>query len=262
MIIDIHTHAFPDALAPRAIAKLECGNTKAFTDGTVSGLLRSMDAAGIDRSVICSIATKADQFDPILKWSLEIASERIIPFASIHPADPRAVERVSLVKAAGLTGVKIHPYYQGFDLGDPSLIPFFEAVEKAGLVLVAHTGFDMAFPRDRKGDSARILELLQRHPGLKFLATHFGAWSDWDDVEARLIGREVNMEISLTLELMESERVRRMILAHPADRIFFGSDSPWGNPCRTLALLRSLDLPQSLLENILFRNARRMLDFA
>ncbi len=259
MIIDLHTHAFPDALAARAIAKLETGNTKAFTDGTVAGLLRSMDAAGVGASVICSIATKPGQFEPILEWSKAVASDRLIPFASIHPADPLAVERVARVRDAGLRGIKIHPYYQDFDLADEAFDPFYAAVAQAGLILVSHTGFDMAFPRDRKADAARILAVSRRHPTLKFLATHFGAWDDWMDVESTLIGHRINLELSLTLELIPADQARRMILAHPSDCLFFGSDSPWGNPADTLRLLRGLDLPEPLLRKILCENALALL---
>jgi predicted TIM-barrel fold metal-dependent hydrolase len=255
MIIDVHTHAFPDSLAARAIAHLEVGNARAFSDGTVAGLLRSMDSAGVDRSVICSIATKPEQFDPILKWSLSIRSDRLIPLASIHPADPLAVARVGEVKAAGLKGIKIHPYYQGFDLADHAFDSFYAAVESSGLVLVSHTGFDMAFPRDRRADASRSLDLVTRFPNLKFMATHFGAWNDWDDVEAKLIGKPINLEISLTLEFLSPEQVRRMILAHPEDRLFFGTDSPWGNPEEPLRVLRELNLPAPLLQKILSGNA-------
>ena len=42
MLIDFHTHVFPDALAPRAIASLaaQAGETPS-TDGTVAGLCAS-----------------------------------------------------------------------------------------------------------------------------------------------------------------------------------------------------------------------------
>lgn len=259
MILDVHTHAFPDSLAKRAIEALEAGNGRAFADGTVAGLLRSMDGAGIERSVICSIATKPEQFEPILKWSLAIQSDRLIPLASIHPADPRAVERVGLVKGAGLKGVKIHPYYQGFDLADESLSGFFGAMEESGLLLVSHTGFDCAFPQERRSDAKRILQVLSRFPRLKFMATHFGGWNDWDDVEATLIGKPVNLEISLTLEFLPPEQARRMLLAHPADRLYFGSDSPWGNPAESLRILDGLDLPDSLLRRIKSGNALTLL---
>jgi hypothetical protein len=95
-IIDFNTHAFPDSLAGRAIAVLEAeaSGVKAFLDGRVSTLLASMDRAGIEKSVVCSIATKPSQYPVILSWSKEIASERIIPFPSFHPDDPDYRERI------------------------------------------------------------------------------------------------------------------------------------------------------------------------
>jgi predicted TIM-barrel fold metal-dependent hydrolase len=111
--IDIHTHAFPDPIAAHAIPALEKeGNIKAYLDGTVAGLLASMDRSGIEQSVVCSIATRQEQFTPILEWSKAIRSERIIPFPSLHPADPELLDHLQLIRDEGFKGVKMHPYYQ------------------------------------------------------------------------------------------------------------------------------------------------------
>jgi hypothetical protein len=88
-VFDVHTHAFPDKLAASAIPKLEAAGVwlspKATFDGTVSGLLGSMDRAGIRRAIICSVATRPEQTTRITDWSLSVASDRIVPFASVHP---------------------------------------------------------------------------------------------------------------------------------------------------------------------------------
>ena len=43
MLIDFHTHAFPDRLAERAVASLSADiASPPLTDGTVSGLLAAM----------------------------------------------------------------------------------------------------------------------------------------------------------------------------------------------------------------------------
>lgn len=72
-IIDFHTPVFPDEIAERAIIILEReGNIKAKLNRKVSSLLSSMDAKGIEKSTVCSIATKPSQFDSILSWSKKI----------------------------------------------------------------------------------------------------------------------------------------------------------------------------------------------
>jgi uncharacterized protein len=259
-IIDFHAHAFPDALAARAIAHLEGeGNTKAFLDGTLASLLGSMASNQIDCAVVCSIATKPDQFAPILNWSRQIASHQIVPLPSIHPRGPDPVGKARLVAQAGLPGIKLHPYYQDFQLDDPSLFHFFRVLEHMGLLVVCHTGFDMAFPRDRKADPVRIVRLLDKVPNLKLVSTHTGAWEDWDEVERHILGKPVYMEISMSLEALGRERAREMLMAHPDDRILFGTDSPWSSQAETLRLVRELNLGPERERLMLHDTARALL---
>ena len=218
-----------------------------------------MDGAGIRTSVICSIATKPEQFDPILKWSRSIASPRIVPLPSIHPKGPDPVGQAHQVSEAGLRGIKLHPYYQGFDIDDEALIPLYRTLDQLGLLLVCHTGFDFAFSRQRRADPVRILRVLDRVPGLRLITSHMGAWDDWDEVEKHLLGKPITMDISLSLELLGRERARAMLSAHPADRIVFGTDSPWSSQAETLALLRSLDLGAEREQQILGKNAAALL---
>ncbi len=259
-IVDFHAHAFPDSLAGRAIGHLEHGGgIRAFLDGKVASLLASMDEAGIETSVICSIATKPEQFDPILEWSLQIASPRIVPLASVHPKGPDPIGKARRVAEAGLLGIKLHPYYQDFNLDDDGFWPLYRVLEELGLIVVCHTGFDFAFSRDRKADPVRIMRVLDRVPGLRFIATHMGAWDDWDEVEKHLLGRAVTIDVSLSLELLGRTRAREMILSHPADRVLFGTDSPWASQSQTLRSVRALDLGEERESQILWKNARRLL---
>lgn len=260
-IIDIHTHAFPDALAGRAMAYLEEeGHIKAALDGRVSSLLASMDRAGIERSVICSIATKPSQYRPILDWSKEIASRRIVPFPSIHPDDPEAAAHVHEIAGAGFKGVKLHPYYQQFDMDDPRVFPIYGAIEEAGLILLCHTGFDLAFPRDRKCDPERIMKVLDYFPQLRLITTHLGSWEDWDEVRRRMIGKRILIETSFSIHVMGRDAARELILAHPGDCLLFGTDSPWADQKKAVEELLSLDLGEDLERRILYRNAARLLD--
>ena len=262
VVTDFHTHAFPDPLAERAIRTLEAetDNVKAKLDGRLASLLESMDRAGIRRSLVCSIATRPEQFHPILKWSLQIRSERIIPLPSVHPGDPNAVARIREVAQAGLPGLKMHPYYQDFYLDDPSLFPLYGAMSDLGLFLVCHTGFDIAFPRIRRCDPARILNVVRRFPDLRFVTTHLGSWQDWDEVRRHILGRSVYMEISYSLEEMTAEAARSLILDHPPAYVLFGTDSPWQDQTRALALLRGLELGAGRETAILSGNAARLLD--
>ena len=73
MLIDTHTHCFPDALAPKAINVLSGGSKQlAHTDGTLSGLISSMNEYGVDKSFVLNIATNPRQQENVNKFAAAI----------------------------------------------------------------------------------------------------------------------------------------------------------------------------------------------
>ncbi|MGD0884849.1 MAG: amidohydrolase family protein [Thermodesulfovibrionales bacterium] len=260
-IIDFHTHAFPDELSERAMKILgEEGGIKASLDGRVSSLLHSMDSYGIEKSVVCSIATKPVQFDPIMSWCEKIRSERIIPFPSLHPGDPEFSGRISQIKSEGFKGIKFHPYYQDFEMDDEQMFPLYEKISQENLIVVMHTGFDFAFEKIRRADPLKILKVMKAFPHMKMVTTHLGSWDDWDEVEKYLAGKKIYMEISFSLEYLARDVAKRIILHHPKDHILFGTDSPWTDQGKTLSLLQELGLGDHLERRILRDNALNLLD--
>jgi predicted TIM-barrel fold metal-dependent hydrolase len=210
--------------------------------------------------VICSIATKPEQFASIFNWSKQISSDRIIPFPSFHPDDPEALEQIEQIKIEGFKGIKMHPYYQKFFLDDAKMLPAYEKISELGLILVMHTGFDIAFPRIRRCDPLQILNVMNRFPELKMVTTHLGAWQQWAEVEDMLAGKYIYMDISYTLDQIDPQVARRIILKHPKEFIIFGTDSPWSGPLETCRYLQDLELGDEREELILRKNGLALLD--
>jgi uncharacterized protein len=259
-IIDFHTHAFPDDLSERVIKMLEDeGGIKAHLNGKISSLLSSMNNCGIEKSVICNIATKPSQFDSILQWCKTVRSERIIPFPSFHPYDPEFKDRIDEIKHDGFKGIKFHPYYQNFTIDEERLFPVYEKILDENLILVMHTGFDFAFARTKIADPEKIITIVQNFPALKLVTTHLGAWEQWEEVERFLLGKQIYMEISFSLEFLD-DTVRKIISNHPTEYILFGTDSPWTEQQKTLSLFKGLQLGEEKEELILRENAVKLLD--
>lgn len=262
MIIDFHAHAFEDTLAAKAIPFLEKeGNVTAATDGRAASLIASMDRAGIARSVVCPIATKPSQFEGIRRWAREVRATRprLEMLLSIHPDDPDALAHADETADEGFKGVKFHPYYQRFSIDEPRLFPLYRRLAERGLFAVFHTGFDIAYPPDRIANPLRVRHVIDALPGFKFVATHLGGWRDWEESCQYLIGQPVYLETSYCLHEMPAEKARAMILNHPADRILFGTDSPWADQSEELARWRALGLPEDCLAAALGGNAARLL---
>ena len=262
-IIDFHTHAFPDSLADRAIATLEKEADyvwRAKLDGRVSSLLTSMETAGIQRSVVCPIATKPEQFDGILDWCLSIRSERIEPLASIHPDATDVAAQVRRVADAGLIGLKLHPMYQQFDLDEPRLDRLYAAVAESGLLVVFHCGHDIAFPGSLQAHPHRVAAVMDRHPKLRVVATHLGGFRAWDEVREHLMGRDLWLETSFSLAWMDAAEAVEIMRTHGTERLLFGTDSPWADQAEELQRMRDLPLSDEEAAAILGGNATGLLN--
>jgi hypothetical protein len=260
-IIDTHTHAFPDFLAERAIESLEAtsGDERAHLNGTISDLLRSMDRAGIEISVICSIATAPKQVPSITKWSMEIASDRIIPFPSIHPDYPEFRDEIARIKDLGMKGIKMHPQYQGFNIDEDRVMPIYEALAANDLILTTHAGFDISFPDDPSASPDKTARVIQRFPELRMIACHFGGWRQWDEVRRYLAGKNLFFETSYTIGDLPDEKILELIRIHGEDKIVFGTDSPWRDQAESVEEIERLAISDELKQKIFRTNAERLL---
>ncbi len=261
--IDMHAHAFPDDLAKRAIDKLTEGNRwEALADGTVKSLVASMDTADIDVSVVCTIATKPGQAKGILKWCKKIRSDRIEPFPSIHPGDSKPGKILEKIVHEGFVGIKLHPLYQDFDVDDRRLDEIYTAASDLGLICQFHSGRDIAFdPEDMKASPQRMARVAERFPQLVMICAHMGGWRMWDEVEKYLIGSDVHLECSFSLNELPADRAAKMIRNHGTHRVMFGSDHPWASQAEGIQLIKKLPLKPKEKSDILWRNATRLLGY-
>ncbi|MDD2955507.1 MAG: amidohydrolase family protein [Oscillospiraceae bacterium] len=260
MLLDFHIHVFPEKVAQKAIPRLAatCGQTP-LTDGTLPDTLRLMERDGVDAGVFLNIATRPSQQRTINESCLAMRSSRVIPFGSVHPDAPDAVEELEWLQAHGVPGVKLHPDYQEFFVEEERLRPIYEACQRLGLILVLHAGWDPLSPdciHCRPEPCARILD---EFPGLTLVLAHLGGMALWDDVERFLVGKKVYFDTACMEDKISPERFARIIRAHGAGQILFASDCPWGSPRRLAELIRSLGLSPLEEEQILWKNACALL---
>ncbi len=270
-VIDFHTHAFPDALAPRALSVLaanaaSCGYVP-HTDGTLAGLTASMDEAGVDRAVVCNIATNARQMQKVNDFAIAtLKNPRFIPLGSLHPeAEQAALEQeVNRLVAAGIKGVKIHPDYVGVTLTDSAFAPILSLCEAHGLFVITHAGFDPVSPDRVHCTPDMILTVLADYPRLSLIAAHTGGFAREDETLDKLCGTSVYLDTSLSAVRASrdpawGEKCAAILRAHRPDRLLFATDNPWSTPAEELTFLRSSGLPARVLDAVLHENAEALL---
>jgi predicted TIM-barrel fold metal-dependent hydrolase len=258
-IIDVHTHAWPDAVASKAVpALMSKGTLNAFYDGTVAGLLGEMERTGVDVSVMQPVATKPAQVVGINDWAASIASTRMVPFGAMHPDIDDPVAEIARMAGLGLRGMKLHPEHQDFAPDEPRLAPIYEAAEAHNMTILFHAGHD-ELHETLRGTPESFAHVLDTHPDLRVVLAHMGGYRVWNHVAEVLVGRNVYLDTAYTLGHLPDAEFVEIVRAHGPERILFGSDGPWTDAKAEIAWLRRLPLAAGVADAILGGNAEKLL---
>jgi len=280
MVIDIHTHTFPDKIAVGAVAHLQrASHTVAFSDGTNSGLSASMARAGIDVSLVLPVATNPHQVSRVNDTAALVnklgRSTGIYSFGGIHPDCPDWEQELERVSRLGLKGIKLHPAYHALPFDHPKYLRILERCGQLDLIVLTHAGIDIGLPTPVYCTPLQIRNALSQVGPVKLILAHMGGWRQWDEAEQLLTDTPVWLDSAFCLgsisplgdghfspeelSMMADEQFLRMVRSFGAHRILFGTDSPWGDQKAQLDHLRSLPLTPQELELILGKNALTLL---
>ena len=255
-IIDCHCHIYPDKIADKAVRGIS-----AFYDlpmagaGTADDYKRRCEKAGIDRSVVFSVATSVRQVRSINRFIKEIvdgSGGRFIGLGTLHPESPDIKDDIDDLLSLGLRGVKLHPDVQGFKTDDYRCLKIYEYCEKLGLPVLLHTG-DFRYDLSNVN---RLKPILDAYTGLTVIGAHFGGWSLWEDSSRELAGYpNLYVDSSSSLYALEPETARDIVRRYGADRVLFATDYPMWDPSEELERFDRLGLTEEEKEKILWKNA-------
>lgn len=267
MIIDFHTHAFPDNLAERAIGGIVRSTRDVYEierpvycTGRTDDLKRQMRKNGIDMSVVLPIATKVGQYHSINDYAEKITGGELISFASLHPYDENVEDIVKDIAKRGFKGIKLHPEYQGFYVDDDRAIKLVKTACENGLYTLFHAGEDLGVPAPFHSSPDRFLKLFKQADESMIILAHMGGFRQWDEVEEKLVCTKAYFDTAVVSKFMNIDLYKRIIDKHGADRILFGSDDPWENPLETLEFLKISDVDKEQFELITYKNAKKLLN--
>ena len=264
MIIDFHTHAFPESIAQRAIDTLKVKIDRIpETDGTLGDLASKMKNWNIDYSVVCNIATNPRQTVNVNSFAIESRDKypSIISLGSIHPDFDDAESELNRIKSAGIPGIKIHPDYMNHDIDDGCFNEIFEICSALDLFIITHAGLDVCSPEHIHATPDMILHVIDNHPKLKLVCAHFGANCMWDEVRNKLCGKEIWIDTSLAyVEKHDKSQLKDILSAHDPERILYGSDCPWCPPYDNVKFIESFGLADDINEKIFEKNAKKLLN--
>jgi hypothetical protein len=260
MIIDFHTHFYPETLVGRAMERGRASGIESCTDGTLAGLLREMDRCGIDHAVGLPLANKPDNVRGVNNWAYNLKCDRVTMLGSIHPLTPSPEDHIQWLADRGFRGIKMHPEYQQFRFDDPALEPIWQSLIRNNMFLLTHTGADTGFPPPYHSDPVSLAAFHRRYPELTLVLAHLGSWRMWEEVKEHLAGLPVYMDCCFVGNRISDELFMEIVRRHGTDRILFGSDSPWNRQDEDVHFINRLPLSDTEKEQIFSLNARKLLN--
>ena len=279
MIIDAHTHTFPEKIAKKTIEFLQAkAESVAYTEGTDSALQESMQKAGIDVSVLLPVVTNTAQVEKLndiaIKKNEGFAQTGLFSLGGLHPDYEDYAREIKRLAENGITGIKLHPAYQNTDIDDIKFLRIIECACAEGLAVVIHAGLDIGIMHHNFASVGQIENVIKEIAPEKFVLAHLGGWKGWDEVEKELCGENVYFDTSFVLgeyvppenvfvpeekrKMLSGEQFARIVKKHGYDKVLFGSDSPWSEQSETIEKIKNCDLDESKLDLIFSENAKRI----
>lgn len=272
IVVDFHTHVFPDSMAAATIKKLEssCEQARSHTDGTMGALRKSMQKAGIQYSVLLPVCTKPQQFDSINRFSVKNndPANGFVFFGGIHPDCEDVEGKLGYIKSLGLKGIKLHPDFQHVFIDDERYIRIIRKCIQLGLYVSIHAGVDIGAPEVVHCPPERSVKMLEevykdidigKEERPRVILAHLGGGFMLGETEKYLCGKYVYLDLAFTFWWEEDAQILRIIKAHGAERILFASDSPWTDQKESVEGLKRLPLSEEEKRRIFGENAIEML---
>lgn len=274
MIIDFHTHVFPDEVATEAISKMEKEaaengrfSVKAKLAGTAKALEDKARERGIDWSIVLPVATAPRQAESINLFAARANENSVrtglFSLGTIHPDNENYKEILRGLKAREIKGIKLHPDYQGTYIDDMRYLRIMDFAADLDLVIVVHAGTDIGKPQEVHSTVDRLCTVDDVLAYPKLVLAHMGGYDQWEEVEQKLLGRNIYLDTAMCFEEeiphMSAEQFRRFVERHGFKRILFGTDSPWADQGRSVEMIKAAGLPKEQEAAILGENAMQLL---
>jgi len=258
-VIDTHCHIYPEKIAAKAVAGTDrFYDTVAACLGTPADLLEINQKAGIDHSIVQSVATTPKQVQSINEFiaaTVNADRTRLTGLGTLHPNSDDLRGDVEHLISLGLKGVKLHPDIQNFKVDDYRCLKIYELCEEFGLPILMHTG-------DKRYDNSnpnRLIPILEIYDRLVIIGAHFGGWSIWEEASHVLCDiPNLYVDCSSSMPWISDEKTVEIIRRYGAERVLFGTDYPMWSPVKELDRFMTLPLSDEERRLILTENVRKV----
>lgn len=261
MIINAHTHIYPDKIAQTVDEKVLKQFGLLYGSFKVSSLLDDMVQHGIDTCAIFCIAEKPKVVKPANDFIISLQdNKKLVAFGTIHPDFEDYKREIERLRQHGVRGIKWSSEFQSFYSDEERMLRMYELMGE-DMIAYFHAGEDIGEPLERAHTTPqRIARVLDMFPKLRVVAAHFGGLHMLDEVRKYLLGKELYLDTTWYPSVTElnREEIVQLIKEHGSHRILFGTDFPTGETREQIEWVSKLPLSAEDKELIFYKNAKRL----
>ena len=254
---DAHAHIYPGKIAEKATASVgDFYHIPMHNVGLPHVLAQRGGEAGIDRFLVCSVATKVEQVRSINQFIQEKCEKypQFIGLGAWHQDITDISGEIDDIQARGLRGIKLHPDFQKFMIDDPKMLDVYKEAHRRGLPVLFHTGDS----RTEFSSPHRLMNVIDKLPDFTCIAAHLGGYSEWEEARRELSGTNVYIDTSSSLFKISPEEAKENIAHFGVDHTMFGTDFPMWDPKEELERFFALGFSQEENQAMLYDNFARL----
>lgn len=196
---------------------------------TATNLLREMDRSGVSHAINLAIDMPFISRNSRQMLDVFEKADRLIPFVSVHPAEPGWRSKLKHFVERGARGLKIHPEIQLLAIDNDKWKPVLDACGEMGLHVLCHTsvspvepGFVSGKKHVARSQMYRFEKVLDRHGDVTFFMGHGGMLEY--EVLIELAGKYANCVCEI--DGQPPHHLEKFFEHVDSDRIVAGSDWP------------------------------------
>ncbi len=212
---------------------------------TEEGLIAQMDEYNIEKTALCN------EDNDLTLSVMKRHPGRIIGCVYVNPLNQKTVDDMDKYIEAGFAAVKLNPLRHAYCADAEIIDAVMEKAKKYNIPVCIHSGHPpYSLPW-------QVGLLAERHPDVKLMMIHMGhGHGVYIDAAIKMALRYPNIYLEMSGMPMPS-KIREAYERVGADRIMFGTDTPFHHPTVEMQKVITSGLDKDAQQKIFYENASK-----
>ena len=212
---------------------------------TEEGLIAQMDEYNIEKTALCN------EDNDLTLSVMKRHPGRIIGCVYVNPLNQKTVDDMDKYIEAGFAAVKLNPLRHAYCADAEIIDAVMEKAKKYNIPVCIHSGHPpYSLPW-------QVGLLAERHPDVKLMMIHMGhGHGVYIDAAIKMALRYPNIYLEMSGMPMPS-KIREAYERVGADRIMFGTDTPFHHPTVEMQKVITSGLDKDAHQKIFYENASK-----